>query len=630
MVEKMKYIGITGHITALNHVVGRYLSRYDIQLEQGTPHPGMEPFKTLNPYTATLQKATHFLSLLGKDAPVLHIPMEAAEAVNRVEDAFTAYEARDALLREKENQLAEIENYITSLLPYENLEADILSLEKSSYLHHRFGRLDAIHYNQYEAFMGTDERIIFVKTKQDAAYTWGVYLTPVQHAQEVDAIFASLQFTPARVTATCQGKEKSGTPAELIQHWRGQLGYLQLETRYLTEKIITGSTLANNTESLHKLLIACEKVRTLYERFDVKKYAALSRGKRVFSFTGWLSAAEAEKLEAEIADDNLVIFTQDAEEKNNATVPTRIKNLPVIRQFEFFTRLYGLPTYGEVDPTFLLAITYTLLFGVMFGDVGHGVVLALAGGFITWRYQKPLGGIITTVGISAAVFGFLYGSVFGVETLLPALWRRPTANITETLIFGMGLGVVLIALSMALYMYNTLRRGDVGEFLFSANGVTGFVFYGAVLFGVVRLFGFGLHFPLGLLVLPFLLLAFKHPLICWLEGRRVVIDGVGGFLFETFMELFETLLTYITNTISFVRVGAFAISHAGMMHVVLQLSQGAGVSGRVLILILGNLLVMGIEGLLVGIQVLRLDFYELFSRFYQGRGKAFQSNRVRG
>jgi V/A-type H+-transporting ATPase subunit I len=102
----------------------------------------------------------------------------------------------------------------------------------------------------------------------------------------------------------------------------------------------------------------------------------------------------------------------------------------------------------------------------------------------------------------------------------------------------------------------------------------------------------------------------------------------GMFVFHTFIEIFETLLTYATNTLSFVRVGAFAISHAGLMHVVLQLSQAASGSHNILILILGNLLVVGIEGLLVGIQSLRLGFYEMFSRFFKGSGRAFAPHKV--
>ncbi|MCL2501035.1 MAG: ATPase [Defluviitaleaceae bacterium] len=619
MVEKMKYISITGHITAMNHVVNRYFSRYDIQLEKVAEHPDMEPFTTLNPYAQTLQKAERFKEMFG-DKSVLHIPVSAADAVNRVEEAHRAYEARDEAIREKERQKNEIEAYLQGIAPFLSLEADVSELGGCRYLHFRAGRMASAHYKQYETFLRADEKIIFITTKRDAAYVWGIYFTPTVHAQEADAVFTSLQFEVIPLTAECMGERKNGTVAELDRVWQKRLIRLRVEIRTLAETLLPEG-------SVGRLRIACDKVRTLYDAFDVKKFAALSKGRRVFTFVGWMGASDADALENEIGNDPLVILTRPVSEEE--TAPTRLRNPPLVRQFEFFTRLYGLPSYGETDPTFVLAVTYTLLFGLMFGDVGHGLCLALVGAVIGARYKKPLGWIITVVGASAMGFGFLYGSVFGFEDLLPALWRRPSADIMGTLLFAVGLGAGLIVLSMVLYMYNALRQGRMGDFLFTANGASGLVFYAALVYGAVRVFYMGRNFPIWLLVIPLVLLALKHPFTRLLEGRRGLLEGgVGAFLFQTIMELFETLLTYATNTVSFVRVGAFAVSHAGMMHVVLQLSQGVNVSGRVLILVLGNVLVMGIEGLLVGIQVLRLDFYELFSRFYKGGGRVFISHKI--
>lgn len=618
MVEKMKYISITGHINSMNHVVNRYLSRYDIQLEKTADHPGMEPFTTLNPYAITLQKAERFLSVFG-EGPILRLPISAAEAVNRVEDAHRAYEARNEAIREKERLLSEIETQIQMITPFLSLDIDLADLEDSEYLHYCAGRMQTVHFKQFDSFLRADEKIIFIETKRDAAYVWGVYFTPKPHKQEADGIFASLQFEPIPIKSETFGNPQSGSPSELNRVWVYHQLRLKVEIRLLAEALLPEKSVA-------RLRIACEKVRLLYDSFDVKKYASLSRGRRIFTFAGWISANDAQALEDEIKDDALIIFSRQT---NETHTPTRLRNPPIIRQFEFFTRLYGLPAYGETDPTFVLAVTYTLLFGLMFGDVGHGLCLAVAGVFIGWRYKKPLGGIITIVGLSAAVFGFLYGSVFGFENIIPALWRRPAADITGTLLFAVGLGAGLITLSMLLYMYNAFRQERMGDFLFNANGAAGLLFYGVVLLGAVRVFLLGLGFPFWLMGLPLLLLVFKHPLTRLLEGRRGLFGGgIPSFIFQTFMELFETLLTYATNTVSFVRVGAFAVSHAGMMHVVLQLSQNAGMSGRVLVLVFGNVLVMGIEGLLVGIQVLRLDFYELFSRFYRGGGRVFTSHRI--
>ena len=97
------------------------------------------------------------------------------------------------------------------------------------------------------------------------------------------------------------------------------------------------------------------------------------------------------------------------------------------------------------------------------------------------------------------------------------------------------------------------------------------------------------------------------------------------YFVQSFFELFEVMLSYLSNTLSFVRIGAFAVSHAAMMEVVLMLAGAeAGGNPNWIVIVLGNAFVCLMEGLIVGIQVLRLEYYEMFSRFYKGNGRAFQ------
>jgi len=622
MVAKMKYISITGHIGSMNHVVNKYLSRYDIQLEQTTQEP-MEPFTTLNPYSLTLQKAERLKKMLPA-TPYIYRPMTVAQAVNMVEEAAQAYDQRSEHLRELEEKLREAQDYINRLQDFTAFNTDLSVLGEAEFTHFRFGRLAHPHFLQFEKFLTNDEKIAFEVIKRDTSHTWGVYLTPKPHKDTTDAVFASLKFEYIDISDTCLGEKHQGTPTMLIDIWKGKCFYMEHEILNLSKNLIS-----EITAQPQNLAIACERVQDIYARFDVKKYAALSKNKRVFTFTGWMAEDEAHLLETEIVYDELVVFSHSPEHEHPKP-PTILKNPPLIRQFEFFTRLYGLPTYGELDPTPILAVTYTILFGLMFGDVGHGLALSLLGMYIRYKWKKPLGGIMILIGVSACGFGFLYGSIFGNEEILSALWRRPASNITETLIFAAGLGVVLITLSMGLHMYNAIRQGRMADFLFGANGLAGLTFYGAALWLGIRsiVFNMPITTPVVLVALfPLIFVAFKHPLETLMSGKPLNIKA-GEFIFNTVIEVFETLLTYATNTISFVRVGAFAISHAGMMHVVIQLSQGSAGAGSFIIFILGNVLVMSIEGLLVGIQVLRLDFYELFSRFYAGGGRAFTSHKI--
>jgi V/A-type H+-transporting ATPase subunit I len=231
------------------------------------------------------------------------------------------------------------------------------------------------------------------------------------------------------------------------------------------------------------------------------------------------------------------------------------------------------------------------------------------------------------LGISAALFGFLYGSVFGLEELIPALWHHPQADIMGTLLTAVAVGVCVVLTAMVFNIINSFRRKDWGEMLFSPNGAAGVVFYGMVLLTAARvmLLGQGVGvISVVLIVLPLILVALKEPLEKRLRGEHVKPEGgVVMYGLGLVLELVEVLLSYATNTISFIRVGAFAISHAGMMAVVLMLAKTANDTHNPLVMIIGNILVIGIEGFLVGIQVLRLDFYELFSRFYRGGGQPF-------
>ncbi|MCL1863314.1 MAG: hypothetical protein FWF78_07100, partial [Defluviitaleaceae bacterium] len=458
MVARMSYISLTGHIAGMNHAVSRYLGRYDIQLEQ-VRHSLMKPFTTLNPYAQTLRKAEKISAMVGAP-PALFVPMKTAEAVNAVEEASAAYEQRNSHRRDMEAELLQLRNKISKLRNFTTLDVDMSVLANAEFLHHGLGWFTTENYARFKMFFCDDKRMYFEVAKRDKDFVYGLFFSPMMLKDEVNAIFASFKFEVIETQACAR-------PAHTVHA-------LHLRADELEKELGTPTPVINNPQ---QLAIACAKVKNLYAAFDVKKYALISEGRRVFTFNGWLDEADALRLEEEVSGDDSLVFIR--REDVDLRPPILLKNLPVVRQFEFFTRLYGLPEYDEVDPTPVLAITYTLLFGLMFGDIGHGLTLAIAGVFVTRRWHTNLGGIMTVVGASAAVFGVLYGSVFGLE--FNPVWRRPTSDIGETLIFAAALGVGLIALSMGLNMYNSLRRGRLTEFLFGANGMAGLMFYAAVI-----------------------------------------------------------------------------------------------------------------------------------------------------
>ena len=297
--------------------------------------------------------------------------------------------------------------------------------------------------------------------------------------------------------------------------------------------------------------------------------------------------------------------------------------------------MYGLPAYNEMDPTIFVALTYTLMFGIMFGDVGQGACL-MVGGFLLYRFKNlRLAGIVGVAGIWSVVFGFLYGSLFGFEEALPALWMKPMDNIMNTLMLAIGFGAGLILLAMVLNIINAVRAKDYGRLFFNQSGIAGLVCYGfVVLCALLFLTGHGL--PATVLIciavgIPLIAILLKEPLSHLVERKSNIFPEGSKVMFfvEALVEGFDVVLSYATNTISFVRVGAFALSHAGMMGVVMTLAGLEKGSPNWLVIVLGNLLVAGLEGLIVGIQVLRLEYYEMFSRFYSGSGKPFVSFKKR-
>ena len=387
-------------------------------------------------------------------------------------------------------------------------------------------------------------------------------------------------------------------------------------------------------------MAACECLDSYCSNFGIRKFAACTRSENgsgeYYILYGWMSKKDAEKLQREIAMDEKVNCVE--EEPGNdvrSKPPTKLKNPAILKPFELFVEMYGLPAYHEMDPTLFIALTYTFMFGVMFGDVGQGACLIL-GGTLLYKFKNMrLAGVVAVAGIWSVVFGFLYGSFFGFEDAIPALWMKPMDNIMDTLMLAIGFGAGLILVAMILNMINAVRAKEYGRLFFNQSGLAGLVCYGFVVICAL-LFVTGNGLPAAALIgiavgVPLAAILMKEPLSHLIEKKKDIFPegSKAMFFIEALVEGFDVVLSYATNTISFVRVGAFALSHAGMMGVVLTLAGLEKGSPNWLIIVLGNFLVACLEGLVVGIQVLRLEYYEMFSRFYTGNGKPFVSFKKR-
>jgi V/A-type H+-transporting ATPase subunit I len=431
----------------------------------------------------------------------------------------------------------------------------------------------------------------------------------------------------------------SRTPAEIVQGLMKRLDEIRAEQKRISEGL-RGIGAEDGS-----------RIAALYRRIELE--IALLEASMNFGHTsatclisGWLPAdyvaVVSERLLKE-TEGRIVINIQEAETSNTPMdeVPVLMKNHPLIRPFELLVQGFGYPRYKEIEPTIIVALSFLLMYGLMFGDVGHGAILVL-GGLWFWLKGKSsqtrnIGYIVTAAGVFAILGGFLYGSVFGMEKLR-ALFARPMEDVMIVLTVPVALGVVLVSLGVVLNIINRIRTGDYLHGIIDRFGVVGIVFYwGAVGLGVrYALLGHGIKTwqVVLFIAIPLVILFFRELIFHWLSPKGEA--GEGGFagLMHGGIDVMETLSSYLANTVSFARVGAFALAHAGLCAAVFSLEEivrelPAGPVWAVLVLVFGNALIIGLEGLVVFIQCLRLEYYEFFGKFYGGSGKRYSPFQIR-
>lgn len=574
------------------------------------------PFDTVNPYSDVLARCCETARLLKIKPEYREFSgyadgLEGAAAyVSGLYDTIVKMDEEADGLRQSIQKNGVLSEQLSYFMGFDVGLADLFSME---YVKFRFGRLPEEEYKEISRKVSERPDVFYIASVTAEHWVYGGYFALFENYSQVDALFSSLGFE--RVHLDMGAYSDSSTVPEVVERIKNE----QLRSKQrLSEIEAERKTLTKEKE---KLLSVYSWLRFMSESFELRAYSGYRHAK--FYLVGWVPRALAEGFSKECESyEGFSCALTPAKEKNAVSPPVKMKKSILSGIYEPFVEMYGLPAKGEMDPRMFMAITYTLLFGIMFGDVGQGAFLVIVG-FLLWKLKGMwLGRIVSLCGVSAVVFGFVYGSVFGNEHLLPGFKVLEDGNTMKILIVAVALGVVLILICMILNIINGIKQRNVKKIFFEPNGLAGFLMYGGIAFAVVwqMLKGqsvFTLPYILLVIVLPLLLIFAATPLTKLLTGQKDwKPESVGMFLVEGFFELFETLLSYVSNTVSFLRVGAFAISHAGMMMVVYLLSGSDNVVG----LIFGNLLVTGLETVLVCIQVMRLQFYEMFGRFYESGG----------
>ena len=538
----------------------------------------------------------------------------AAEWLDTLSQQKAAFDQKEHLLT---TQIRENTQAVEDLQRFAGLPSNLTDIYHLGYVRFRFGRMLREAFDSLNVKLGEKDEIILYPTELGQDFVYLCYVTPKSCAAKSDRFMDSLGFERMRLT-----DHVSGTPEDSARLLEGdtqscQQALSQLHAEYEGWK----------QENSLRLQTVYSYLRFMYAAGEIKKYAALAED-QTFLLCGWIPSKELPKLHAAFgAFPDVMLAEDDPGAVKSETPPVKLKNNFWARLFQPFTEMYGLPAYNEFDPTFLMAITYSILFGIMYGDVGQGLVLIALGVFLYKKKGMWLGGILGSVGVFSTIFGFVFGSFFGYEHLIPGFHVLDSgANATRILLVSAAIGVVTITAMMLINIANGIRQKDIKKIFFTNNSVAGIIFYLAVVIGAVVMLTTGVKvftpvYIIVFIVLPVLVMFCQEPLGKLAAHKKDwKPDSIGGFIAENFFEMFEVILSYVTNTVSFLRVGAYAICHAGMMLVVYTL---AGDPASPVVLVIGNILVMGIEGLMVCIQVLRLEFYEMFGRFYESGSREF-------
>ena len=598
---------------------------------------GVMPMDSSNPYAPLLRRAEEVAREAGVELAYAPFPdrlprKELTAYFDQVEEQVMALLHRK---EELEHTAAESAAAVEQLEYLRGIGADLDELWGLEFSRFRYGYLPRETYDSFQDALDQEDDLLFVPTTLGPRRVYGVYFTTKQAKSRVDMLFSSLHFTRINLEVQPHGTVEQAI-AELnagVERMKGEAAQAEGELRALRE------------QERGRLLSDYAYLRYHSECRDLRRYACRSRDS--FYLVGWVpedAVAEIQERMAQFSELSCVIDV--AADVDRFTPPTKLKNPFLGRVFQPFLEMYGLPSYHEKDPSLLMAVTYCLFFGIMFGDLGQGLCLALLGLVLTKVKGMWLGSIITCCGLSGALFGCVYGSVFGFEDILPGFKIMEetrlgglgvVSNVLLLLVLSIALGIFMLLLVMAVNIMNGVKQRNFEKIFFGPNGAAGMVFYAGVLIAALAAVAFGVNlltpaYVLPVLVLPLALMLFREPLSHLAAGDPEWRSfSLGEVLGTGVFELFETLLSYLTNTLSFMRIGAYAITHVGLMlvvHMLAQLAGGVGGPVGIVILVAGNAFVMGFEGLLVGIQVLRLEFYELFGRFYDDGGVPFTPKKI--
>ncbi|MBI5093449.1 MAG: hypothetical protein HZB26_13540 [Candidatus Hydrogenedentes bacterium] len=592
-----------------------------------------------NEYGKRRQRIEQLLDKLGREhqRPVREEVREIRPATLDESDAVIArIEAGvTPLFLERESSESRREALKTALAQLDSFRAigaPVTLFARSPFLVSVVGTVDEGQLKRLESLLALGPTVMIPLRKEGAAVT----LVCVALRRDQSLLEQSLK---------AAGFRELTFPSELIDAASGDDSALRAEIARIEAELTVAAKKIEEarTTALPELMDALQHIEAAAAISRIKSVCRVTGASCLF--TGWLPRAKSVELVVAVkkcAAGRAVVDVVAAEEVAREhgieiDVPVLFRNPRFLEPFEPLLENYGVPAYRTIDPTLFASVAFLAMFGMMFGDLGHGAVLAAAGIFLAVKYPafRNAGRLITYCGASASVFGVLFGSVFGFETLLRALWIRPTENIETLFTAAIGFGVTLLSLGILLGIVNAVRTHTLAKRFFEPSGPLGAAAYWLGVGIAIKLVSPSLefsHLNAALWVFAALLLSFflKGPVLRLLgKEERVFPEGMLMYGMEGTIEIAEFVMGYLANTVSFIRVAAFGLAHAGLLVAVFSVSDivshaPAGGLMSVVVLVAGNALVIVFEGVVATIQVLRLEYYEFFGKFFNESGVKYK------
>ncbi len=566
---------------------------------------------------------------------------EAANIISRVDGL------REDETKAKE-ELKRVDDAYKEATAFANLKVSYSELEHLSFLTMRIGKIDPNVIDDLQFALG--EQALLIPLGEDKSRVMAACSRKSRFA--MDSELKKFGFIPLEIP-----KDFTGVPDDMLSSLKTQCEEAQ--------KIV---------ENVEQQRIDCanelkESLLNLLQKFSVGMQVQVSRDKLeatqlVYRVTGWIPECESAKLIKELdnlTEGRIAIRQYKPEEvaavrAGHTQVPVMLKHNKLIKSFEGMIFSYGAPKYGTIDPTPFVAVFFTLLFGIMFGDAGQGLVFILAGLLMHFNILK-VGGwnkyslVFISIGISSFIMGLLTGEFFTNDEILrpfglfvtglfvgkenafaPVLHLMPNSE-TMPLVFiffgfTLSVGFIINSLGLVINFLNNIAQKKYGPAFFGKTGLCGALFFWYVVALAIRIAAFKHKIALYDWIFIGLTLAgvfFANPLERLVAGEHPAFNnGFLGAVIEGLVELIEVVSNYLSNTVSFLRVGAFALAHVVLGYIIFEMNKLLGGVGGLAVVIIGNVVVIVLEGMIVAIQVLRLQYYEFFSKFFNETGVEFK------